>query len=160
MSTRAHALADRIKKNAEVLACLAERLSDGEWRTIVPNDKRTVGVLVHHVAVSYPAEIDLAQNMMAGNAIAGVTAEVVEQINAQHVHDHALAEQSETIALLRQNSNAAANRVREFTDAQLDTAATVSLNADALLTAQFFIEDHAVRHSLHHLANIRSALRR
>jgi hypothetical protein len=34
----------------------------------------------------------------------------------------------------------------------------VSLNADAPLTCQFFLEDHAVRHSYHHLAKIRAAL--
>jgi len=34
----------------------------------------------------------------------------------------------------------------------------VSLNADAPLTCQFMLEDHAVRHSYHHLAAIRRAL--
>jgi hypothetical protein len=34
----------------------------------------------------------------------------------------------------------------------------VSLNADAPLTCQFFIEDHALRHSYHHLARIRATL--
>jgi hypothetical protein len=34
----------------------------------------------------------------------------------------------------------------------------VSLNADAPLTCQFFLEDHAVRHSYHHCARIRAAL--
>ena len=43
-------------------------------------------------------------------------------------------------------------------DEQLDCAAAVSLNADALLTCQFMLEDHAVRHSYHHLAKIRAAL--
>ena len=54
----------------------------------------------------------------------------------------------------------AAGRVRKFTDEELDNAATISLNADAPLTAQYFIEDHALRHSFHHLANIREALNR
>jgi hypothetical protein len=35
----------------------------------------------------------------------------------------------------------------------------VSFYADAPLTCQFFIEDHALRHSYHHLAKIRAALR-
>jgi hypothetical protein len=34
-------------------------------------------------------------------------------------------------------------------------AATVSLYADAPLTCQFFLEDHAVRHSYHHLARLK-----
>ena len=64
----------------------------------------------------------------------------------------------ETVALLRQNSRAAAAAVRAFTDEQLDRAAAVSLNGDAPLTTQFFIEDHALRHSWHHLAKIRRAV--
>jgi hypothetical protein len=47
---------------------------------------------------------------------------------------------------------------RALSDEELDRAATVSLNADAPLTCQFFLEDHAVRHSYHHLARIRAAL--
>ena len=41
---------------------------------------------------------------------------------------------------------------------QLDRAGAVSLNAGAPLTTQFFIEDHPLRHSWHHLARIRNAV--
>jgi len=34
----------------------------------------------------------------------------------------------------------------------------VSLYANAILTCQFVLEDHAVRHSYHHLGRIRAAL--
>ena len=53
---------------------------------------------------------------------------------------------------------AAAAAIRSLTDAELDQAASVSLNDDAPLTCQFFLEDHAVRHSYHHLAGIRAAV--
>jgi len=66
----------------------------------------------------------------------------------------------EALEFLRKNSKAAAEAIRGFTDEQLDAAASVSLNADAPLTAQFFLEDHAVRHSFHHLAKIRSTVGR
>jgi hypothetical protein len=79
-------------------------------------------------------------------------------MNAKHAAENAGASQAETIALLRKNSREAADAVRGFTDEQLDTAVPVSLNGDAPLTAQFFIEDHALRHSWHHLAKIRTAL--
>jgi BarA-like signal transduction histidine kinase len=62
------------------------------------------------------------------------------------------------LELLERNSAAAAAAIRVLSDEQLDRAATVSLNADAPLTCQFFLEDHAVRHSYHHLAKIRAAL--
>jgi hypothetical protein len=42
----------------------------------------------------------------------------------------------------------------------LDLAAPFSLSYGAPVTAQFVIEDHALRHSWHHLAHIRKALGR
>jgi hypothetical protein len=60
----------------------------------------------------------------------------------------------------RRNSVAAAAAIRALSDEQLDQAAPVSLNSDAPLTCQFFLEDHAVRHSYHHLARIRRALKK
>jgi hypothetical protein len=65
-----------------------------------------------------------------------------------------------TLELLRRNSHAAADAVRAFTDEQLDRAAPFSLSFGAPVTAQFVIEDHALRHSWHHLARIRKALYR
>ncbi|MFL5548582.1 MAG: hypothetical protein ACJ8AQ_13600, partial [Gemmatimonadales bacterium] len=64
----------------------------------------------------------------------------------------------EAIELLRKNSAAAAAGIRALSDEQLDRAAPVSLNSDAPLTCQFFLEDHPVRHSYHHLAAVRRAL--
>jgi hypothetical protein len=46
-----------------------------------------------------------------------------------------------------------------MTDAELDKVAQNSLYGGAPLTCQFMLEDHAVRHSFHHLALIRAALR-
>ena len=158
MSKRSDYLAQRIEQGAEAMASLAERLTDAQWQTVVPNDQRTVGVLIHHVASLYPIEIDLAQALAGGNPIAGVDWGVIDNMNAGHAHDNAAATKSETVQLLRTNSHVAAERVRAFSDADLDSAATVSLNADAPLTAQFFIEDHALRHSFHHFANIQAAL--
>jgi hypothetical protein len=42
----------------------------------------------------------------------------------------------------------------------LDRAAHFSLSFGAPVTAQFVIEDHALQHSWHHLARIRTALGR
>jgi hypothetical protein len=160
MSKRANALAERIEQGAQALAALAESLSEAEWQTIVPNEGRTAGVLIHHVASIYPLEVELAQGLAAGKPIAGVTWDAVAHMNAEHAQEHAEAGKQETLELLSQNSKLAAEAVRQFTDEQLDAAAPVSLNADAPLTAQFFIEDHALRHSFHHLASIRAVLNR
>jgi hypothetical protein len=158
MTSRADALADRLEHGANTLADLAATLTDAEWRTPVPGDGRTVGVIVHHVATMYPLEIELAQAVAEGKAITGVTWEAVHNINAAHAREHADTTPEEAITLLHRNSALAAQAIRGLRDDELDRAAPISLYYDTPLTCQFFLEDHAVRHSWHHTARIRQAL--
>ena len=160
MSARADALAARIEQGAHALASFAEGLSEAEWRTAVPPDGRQAGVMIHHVASMYPIELDLARTLGKGQAVTGLSWTDVAKLNAGHAHDHAAVGKRETVELLRKNARAAADAVRAFTDQELDRAAPLSLEADAPLTAQFFIEHHPLRHSFHHLARIRAALHR
>ena len=153
-------LAERLEDGARALAAFAGTLTDAEWRTPLPHDGRTVGVVVHHVATMYPLEIQIAQSAAAGRPIAGVTWNDVHAINAKHAAENAGVTKAEAIELLRRNSAAASAAIRVLTDEELDRAVTVSLNDDAPLTCQFVLEDHAVRHSYHHLAGIRAAVGR
>ena len=160
MSHRSEALAVRLEAGAAALAAIASTLSEAEWQTRLPKDGRKVGVVVHHVASMYPIEIQLATLLAAGQPITGVTWDAVATINRDHANENEGITKEAALALLATNSAAAAAAIRSLTDDQLDCAATVSLNSDAPLTCQFFLEDHAVRHSYHHLAGIRAALGR
>jgi len=159
-TARATALADRLEKGARALGDLAGGLTDAEWQQRLPGDGRKIGVVVHHVASMYPLEMQLAQQLAAGRPIAGVGWDDVHGINAKHAREQDAVTKAEAIDLLRRNSAAAADAIRALSDEQLDSAAPISLNADAPLTCQFFLEDHPVRHSYHHLARIRAALKR
>jgi hypothetical protein len=161
MSKRAVALAERIEEGAATLAAFAEGLTETEWHTpVTASDRRTVGVVVHHVASIYPVEVDVAQSMATGTSVAEVTWDVVAGINARHAQENAQVGRAETVELLRRNARDAAAAVRRFTDAELDRAAPFGLSYGAPVTTQFVVEDHAVRHSWHHLARIRAALGR
>ncbi len=163
MVRRAASLADRIEEGAAGLAAFAEGLSEAEWRTPMSGsgkDRRSVGVIVHHVASVYPIEVDLARAIASGKAVTDVTWEVVADMNAKHASDQAGVTKAAALELLRRNSRQAAAAVRAFTDDELDRAAPFSLSFAAPVTAQFVVEDHAVRHSWHHLARIRATLRR
>ena len=163
MGRRAELLADRIEEGAAGLAAFAEGLSEAEWRTPMSGsgkDRRSVGVIVHHVASMYPIEIDVARTIASGKAITEVTWEAVAEINSKHGSDHAGVTKAAALELLRRNSREAAAAVRAFTDDELDQAAPFSLSFGAPVTAQFVLEDHALRHSWHHLARIRTALGR
>ena len=161
MARRAELLADRIEEGAAGLAALAEGLTTAEWATPVSaTDRRTVGQIVNHVALVYPIEIDLARAIAAGNAVTDVTWEVVAEMNANHAREQAGVTKDEALERLRKNSSAAAAAVRTFSDEELDNSAPFSLSYLAPVTAQFVLEDHAVRHSWHHLHRIKACLKR
>jgi DinB family protein len=160
MSSRSEALAARLEAGASALAAFAATLSETEWQTPLPKDGRKIGVVVHHVASVYPVEIHLATLLAGGQPITGLTWDAVATMNRDHSNDHDGVTKEAALALLATNSAAAAAAIRAFSDEQLDSAAPVSLNGDAPLTCQFMLEDHAVRHSYHHLAKIRAAVGR
>ncbi|MFL6449308.1 MAG: class I SAM-dependent methyltransferase [Bryobacteraceae bacterium] len=158
-SHRAALLADRIEQGAAALAGFTAGLSYENWtRPVSASDRRSVGATVHHVASMYPVEIQLAQTIGDGNAVTDVTWEAVAQINASHAREHPNVNKFDTMELLRCNSREAAAAVRAFTDEELDRAASFSLSFGAPVTAQFVIEDHALRHSWNHLARIKLAV--
>jgi hypothetical protein len=158
MSQRTEALAQRLEEGAAALSAFASALTEAEWQARVPKDGRKIGVVVHHVGTMYPLEIQLAQTLARGEPIIGVTWDVVSEINAGHAQEHDGVTKQEALDLLSRNSKAAAAAIRALRDEELDRAAPISLNADAPLTCQFMLEDHAVRHSYHHLALLRRAL--
>jgi len=160
MSNLSHTLAERLEQGARALSAFAGSLTDAEWNTKLPVDGRTVGVVVHHVASVYPIEIQLAQTLAAGKPVTGVDWNAIHQMNAGHAKENAGAARKATLALLEQNSTAAAAAIRALSDAELQSGGTISLYSDAPLTCQFMLEDHAVRHSYHHLARIRAAVKR
>src|SRR5271166_4849543 len=160
MSNRSEALAARLEAGASALAAFAATLSEIEWQTPLPKDGRKIGAVVHHVASVYPIEVHLASLLAAGQPVMGVTWDAVATMNRDHAKEHDGVSKEATLALLATNSQAAAAAVRALSDEELDRAAPVSLNSDAPLTCQFMLEDHAVRHSYHHLARIRAALGR
>lgn len=159
VGARAEALAERLERGARLLAELAGALTDKEWQRPLRHDGRTVGVVIHHVGTMYPLEIQLAQKLAAGEAVTGVTMDDVHAMNAKHATENARVTREEALDLLRRNSQAAARAIRALSDEELDRAAPASLYDGAPVTCQFMLEDHAVRHSYHHLAGVRAAVR-
>ena len=151
----ADALADRLEQGAQALASFAASLTDAQWTTRCMPDGRTVGVIVHHVAFVYPIEIEIAQIIASGKPMTGLTMDDVHALNAKHAVDNAAVTKEAAIEALRANSAVAAAAIRALSDEQLRQAAPASLYADAPVTCQFVLEDHAVRHSYHHLVRLR-----
>jgi hypothetical protein len=160
MNNRIESLATRLEAGAKALADFSAALTEAEWQTCLLKDRRAVGVVVHHVASVYPIEIHLAQTLASGKPITEVTWDTIHTMNADHAKANESASKDATLALLATNAAAAAKAIRALSDEELDRVAPISLYSNAPLTCQFMLEDHAVRHSYHHLAAIRSALGR
>ena len=159
-SRRAEVLANRIEEGAARLAAYVEGLSEAQWRQPVSaTDRRTVGVVVHHVAYIYPIEIEAARAIAHGQAVETAWP-AIAQLNAKHAAENAKVTKAAALELLARNSREAAAAVRAFTDEELDRAASFGLSDGATVTAQFVIEEHAMRHAWHHLAKIREAVGR
>ena len=159
MSQRTNALAKALEDGARALAAFANTLSDEEWQMRpLPHDNRKVGVIVHHVAIVYPLEVEFALSV-AKRDPARITAQDINDMNAGHAQQNDAVTKEETLSLLAVNSASAADAIRAFSDEELDTAAPVRLYGNAVLTCQFILEDHAVRHSYHHLARLQGALK-
>ncbi len=157
MSQRTNALANSLEEGARALVTFASTLTDQQWQARLPKDGRKVGVIVHHVATVYPLEIQFAQSVADGKP-AGITADDVNEMNAGHAKENDAVTKEETLKLLADNSAAASAAIRSLTDEDLDRVASVPLYGNATVTCQFILEDHAVRHSYHHLARLRAAL--
>ena len=158
MNTRANALADRLERGVGALSTFADELTTAEWKTPVPKDGRSVGVVVHHVASVLPTEIHLAQVLASGKPVTGVTMADIHAMNAAHARDNAGVTKEDALRLLERNASDAAVAIRAMSDEELDRAAPASLYEEAPITTQFMLEDHAVRHSYHHLLLLRRAL--
>ena len=159
-SRRAEVLAGRIEEGAAKLAEFVKGLSDAQWRQPVSaTDRRPVGVVVHHVAFIYPIEIEAARAIARGEAVETAWPAIAE-LNARHAAENPEVAKDAALETLARNSRDAAAAVRAFTDEELDRAASFGLSDGATVTAQYVIEDHAMRHAWHHLAKIREAVGR
>ena len=158
MSTRAKVLAQRIAAGAENIAVLAESLTEAQWASPIAPDGRKAGVMIHHVGSVYPLEVDVAGKLAAGESIVGLGWGDIAAMNAKHAQENAGVKKQETVDLVRKNGKAAAEAISRFTDEMLDNGGTISLYGNPPLTCQFWIEDHPLRHSWHHVAKIRAAL--
>lgn len=160
MKSRIESLATTLEAGADQLVTFASTLTPAEWESRMPKDGRKIGVIVHHVASIYPLEIELAQKLAAGGQLTDVTWDAVHELNAAHARDNDGVTREDAVALLKKNAASAAKAIRAMTSEELDKVAPNSMYGGAPLTCQFFLEDHAVRHSFHHLAKIRAALKR
>jgi hypothetical protein len=157
MSQRAEELADRFERMNEEMIAFVEACTDEQWQRVIPGEKRTVGVVAHHVASAYPAIMRWVMSLAAGKPIE-MHLEEIDQANELHAARHGSPSKGEVADLLRTNGAAAAQEVRAISDAQLDQTAHVELSAQGPLSARQMIRHVLIGHAENHLAELRQGL--
>lgn len=157
MAPQADILARRVEQGALNFIATVEGFSPEQWKTLCSNEQRTVGVLVHHVGTMYPLEANVVSTLAADENMPGLDWDAVDGMNAEHAAANVDADKETTIDLVRTNVVIAAEAVRNLADEQLDRVAPASLNWNAPLTVQFFVEQHPISHPYLHLESINRA---
>jgi uncharacterized protein (TIGR03083 family) len=156
MGKRGQTLADQFEKaNREMIDTL-ERCSDAQWKTKTAGEKWSVGVVAHHVAQAHAAIAGLVEKVATGQPMPPLTADMLNQMNAEHAKQHANCTKDETVSLLRKNAATAASTVRGLPDEQFDR--TASLLGGPPMTAQQVVERVLIGHLQEHHGNIRAAV--
>jgi uncharacterized damage-inducible protein DinB len=156
MSERAQALAEQFEQaNHEAIATV-EGCSDEQWRRHVESENRSVGVVMHHVAIAHPVIAAWVTAAARGQDV-GVERGRIDQFNAQHAREQATCTKAETLDLLRRNGRAAARVVWDLDDSQLDSSSTV-ISGMPPMTAQQVIERILIDHVHDHLSTIQTAI--
>src|SRR5215208_218292 len=108
MGDQTQVLAERLEQaNRELIAAI-ERCSDSQWQARCADEGWSVGVAAHHLAVDHVLLAGLAQ------AVPALTADMIDQYNAQHAQQHTVCTREETIALLETEGATAAGIVRSL----------------------------------------------
>ncbi len=157
---RAVALADQYSQATADLLALVEPVTLEQWRTLCSNEERTVGVLVHHIASTAEFVPTLISRVVESQPLPPFTQDIIDHNNARHAATYAQAGPAETLALLRQNSSAAADFIRSLSDEQLDRTSTLPVFNLPTVTAGQIFEFLLIGHTLGHLASIQTAIAR
>jgi uncharacterized damage-inducible protein DinB len=117
---RSAELAQRLSTLNQEILDFVERCPDSVWRAPCPDDGRSVGVVAHHIASSYPLLVQVVELVANGAPIPPITQEQLDHANAEHAIQHAQCTSEEVAHLLRTHGAAATATVSRLTDAQLD----------------------------------------
>lgn len=97
----------QVEEAAAATSAVIEKCSEEEWETVVADEERTVGVVLHHIAYAFPFVVEWASQLAWGEGAPAVTYDDVHAINHQHAAAQANVAPAATLALLQANASTA-----------------------------------------------------
>lgn len=148
----------QVEEATAATTAVIEKCSQEEWETAVAEEKRTVGVVLHHIAYAIPFVVDWAYNLARGEGAPPVTYGDVHALNHQHAAAQAGVDPATTLALLQTNNRAAQAQLGQLSDADLQVSAAFSLIGGQEISAQQMVQWFLVNHAHNHLAAVHNTL--
>ena len=155
MASKSEELASQFEEANNGLLGLVSGLSDEQWKKTCADEGWSVGVTAHHVAESLGTLTGLIQALAAGAPVPTITAEALNEGNAEHAQRASNVSREETAALLRQNIQAASTAIRSLSDEQLARTAPFPMGE---LAAEQIVSVIMVGHPQMHTAGIKAAV--
>lgn len=157
MSEAATQLADQLDAVTRDYIDAVQSCTPEQWARTTSSEAWSVGVVAHHVAVSYPQFVELVQALASGvQTIPPVSAEQLHEGNAQHAREFANAGKAETLDLLTSGGDALVGTIRGLSDEQLAITTGIFFGGEMSLTQ--IIERILIGHPTSHLESIRTTL--
>jgi hypothetical protein len=155
VGTKAEQLASKFEQAANDFGSKIQALSESEWRAKTPEEGWTVAACAHHAAGSSGPISMMVQAAATGGPMPPITADGLNQMNAEHAKQFASASKDETLKLLNETTPQAASVVRGLSDEQLGRKATLPLGME--LSAEQIVENVLIGHLAGHGASIAAA---
>jgi len=143
--------------NDELVTAI-EVYTEEQWRTIVPEEDRTVAVMFHHMVSSYPFAAGLAVELVAKEELPPVTIEMIHEINSEHAAQHASVTRGEVMRALRENKAQTIRQIKEITDAQMEITATFALMGGQPISVENLLTFLLINHGTAHFEAVKTAV--
>jgi uncharacterized damage-inducible protein DinB len=154
MSTRAETIAAQFEQANQDVIAFVETCDPTTWQKVPAGELRSVGVIAHHIAESYPGVIGFAQMVANGQTLPLLTLDMLNQANAEQAQRYANADPASALALLKSNGGTTASIIRALSDEQLDRQA---LAFGQTVTTEGLLGYSLIGHLREHLASMQSA---
>ena len=125
MANRGESLAKTFEAKAAEAIALIESLSDADWKKVTVAEQWPVGVTARHIGWGHEVIAGIVQTVAGGAAMAPLTMDALNALNAKNAAEWAGSSKSDVLALHRKNAAAAAAIVRGIPDAGFDRKAEI-----------------------------------
>jgi hypothetical protein len=158
MGERSQALADKFEAAHNDLISTIESIPDDKWQLTCQNDERPVGVVAHHVGVSYASTFESVRMAGTGQPVPPMSMEMFNAMNAEHAVENASCTKEDALAVIRKNGSHVHSEMASLDDALLDREVHFPLFGPEPVTVERMLDMLVIGHINMHLPDIKATV--